>query len=401
MKPKYYLQIDILKAFAIISVIIIHSFDKLTATLISNDQTSSIAVNSLNTTSIIQINHITFIGIIESVKIFSLWQAIPIFFIVMGITLGMSFKRRKYSNLKEIYSKNYFKSRFIRLYFPYIVLLLITVILGVLILIATNINLFGNFSLYTLVGYIPLNGPNFGSYFITLVLQVIFVFPLIYIAYMRNPKITLISVVIIDLTFQILAYYYVSPLLYSICIIRFISALTIGLWISDHDFNLDNSLDILSKVKIFLLNNKLFIFLSLIGILYLSLWYLLYEGYLISLFYPLPYLNNKFATFGCQNVLSFVYVALLIILAFIIFPNKSKSRTLNQIGIIGKASYHIFLIQILYFTIFSLSNILSTSIIINKILIILGDVLLCIILGILFYYLEQKFSSLVFLKNTN
>ena len=98
MKARYYLQIDILKAFAIIAVVIMHSFDKLTSTLISNEQTSSIAVNSLTSTSIIQINHISLIGIIESVKIFTLWQAIPIFFIIMGITLGMSFKRHNYAN---------------------------------------------------------------------------------------------------------------------------------------------------------------------------------------------------------------------------------------------------------------------------------------------------------------
>lgn len=396
MKARYYLQIDILKAFAIIAVVIMHSFDKLTSTVISNEQTSSIAVHSLTSTSIIQINHISLLVIIESVKIFTLWQAIPIFFIIMGITLGMSFKRHNYTSLKDIYSKNYFKSRFIRLYFPYILLLLITFILGVLIFLTTNINQFGNLSLYTIVGFIPLKGPNYGSYFITLVLQVVFVFPLIYMAYMKNPKLILISAAIFDITFQIVAYYYLNSLLYSLCIVRFISALIIGLWISDQDFDFENPLNRLSKLKNFVITNKLLLYLSIIGIIYLTIWYFLYEGYLTSSFYPIPYLNNNFGIFGCQNVLSFVYTAFLISLGFLIFPNNFKSRILNKIGIIGKASYHIFLIQILYFTLFSMSNFINPITLLNKILIIFGDIILCVLLGVMFYYLEQKFSSILF-----
>jgi len=271
---------------------------------------------------------------------------------------------------------------------------------GLLILLVTNVNPFGTPSLLILVGFFPLNGLNWGSYFITLVLQLVFVFPLIYLAYMKNPKLTLISAVIIDITFQILAYYYISSSAYSICIIRFISALIIGLWISDH-FNFDNSLDMLNKVKIFLLNNKLLIFLSIIGIVYLTVWYFLYQEYISSFLYPIPYLNSKFGIFSCQNILSFVYAALLIILGLLIFPNNSKSRILNKLGIIGKASYHIFLIQILYFSIFSMSNIIISLTLINKILIIFGDVLLCTMLGVLFYYLEQKLSNKLFHQNIN
>ena len=374
-----------------------HSFDKLTF----SGKISSTTITNLNTNSFIQINHIPLLGIIESIKIFSLWQAVPLFFVLMGITLGMSFKRHNYTSLKEIYSKNYFKSRFIRLYIPYILLLLTSVILGFLILLVTNVNQFGRLSLLTLVGFLPLQGPNFGSYFITLVLQVVFVFPLIYVLYRKNPKITLISAIMIDLAFQIVTYYYLSSAIYSFCIIRFISALTIGLWVSDQDFNFGKSLNMLSKFKNFLLNNKLLTVFSLIGIFYLIFWYFLYSGYLSSFFYPLPYLNSKFATFGCQNVLSFVYVALLIVLGFLIFPNSSKNRILNKLRVIGKASYHIFLIQILYFDIFSLSAVLNKSTLINKLLILLGDILLCTILGVLFYYLERKFSSIVFLQNKN
>ena len=65
---------------------------------------------------------------------------------------------------------------------------------------------------------------------------------------------------------------------------------------------------------------------------------------------------------------------------------------LNKLSIIGKAFYHIFLIQILYFLVFSFT-IFNDKMIFGSIIEILADVALCLILGLGFFYLEKYIKS--------
>lgn len=389
MKNRYYLQIDLIKAFAIIAVLLMHSFDNILIFINSNVQITPIISTGLTNNSIVHINQLSLLGILGSLKVFTLYQAVPIFFVLMGITIGMSFNRHNYKNLREIYSKNYFKSRFKRLYFPYILLLTFSLIIGSSILIITGKNLFVAPSFLTLIGLLPLKGPNLGYYFVTIVLQVIFIFPMIYVFYQRNSKLTIFASLVIDLSFQLISFYYYNFNSY-LFIFRFISALTIGLWISEQNFNLDEKLSKLSKIKEFYSNYKFFITLTVIGIIYLALWYFFYQSYLKSCFYPLPYLNGKYLTFSCQNMFSFVYDGLIIILGLILLPNITKNKIINFMGLIGKASYHIFLIQILFFNFSLFISCFGGQLLINKLVIISCDIIFCIIIGIIFYISEKQ-----------
>lgn len=397
MKPRYYLQIDILKAFAIIAVIITHSYIKLATIAQSSDNVIALTIsNPMVTNSIIQLNHITFFNIIEALKIFCIWQAVPIFFVLIGVTWGMSFRRHNYATLKDVYKSSYLKNRLKRLYFPYILLLIISIVIGVIILITSDINIFNYITPRILIGYLPISEISYGSYFIALILEMIFIFPLIYVSYIKFPKLTIISAILIDIFYQCYAFYF-NPALYDIFFVRIISAVVIGLWISNQDFKLDKSIDLKNRAKNFLKNYKIFIFLSLIGITYLSLWYFTYKGYISSSFYPIPYLNDKFNTLGYQNVLSFIFAGFLTVIALIVFPNSTKSKLVEKIALIGKASYHIFLIQILYFSLFSLCYLIADAPLLTKMFLILGDVILCVILGLVFYYAEKRLAN--FLSN--
>lgn len=392
MKPRYYVQIDILKAIAIISVLIMHASGKfLMNSLKLSTLVSSTPSNPLITTSIIHFNQITFINILESLKVLTIWQAVPVFFVLIGITWGMSFKRRNIISFKDIYLVDYFKSRIKRLYFPYIILFIISVICGYLILnLIGNISI--NFSLMNLVGNFPFSDrPMLGSYFVTLILEMIFIFPIIYISYIKFPRLTIILILLIDFFYQCFAFY-IDSTYYSIFFIRILSAIVIGIWISNQDFKLDNSLDLKYRIKNFLKNYKIFIMISLIGMLYLFSWYLLYRGYISSLFYPIPYINSKLDFVGSQNFISFIYTGFLIVLGLIIFPNSNNNKLLNTISLIGKASYHIFLIQILYFALFPYTNF---SLINNYFLIIFMDIIICLVLGIGFYKFEKILSNLL------
>ena len=153
-----------------------------------------------------------------------------------------------------------------------------------LILGVTGINQL-QFGLWNLVGYFPLNGPNYGYYFVTLVIEVIFIFPILYILYLLKPLLALTVAVSTDFIFQFIAFYYISSFTYSVWYLRFVSALIIGLWISNKEFNIETS-NSLSWFKTFLSRDTSLILLSIIGIIYLTLWYLLYMGYVTSIILP-------------------------------------------------------------------------------------------------------------------
>lgn len=79
---KHYLQIDILKGLAIISVIILHT----------------IPSNIVKT----------------PFSILTIYQAVPIFFVLMATNAFMSFKRRSYKSIAPIYPE-YLRNRFKRI----------------------------------------------------------------------------------------------------------------------------------------------------------------------------------------------------------------------------------------------------------------------------------------------
>ena len=97
---------------------------------------------------------------------------------------------------------------------------------------------------------------------------------------------------------------------------------------------------------------------------------------------------------GFQNVISFFYPLLLIVIMLKIFPEKTDNIVLNSLATIGKASYHIFLIQILFFG-FSLSFVRFVNyddLCIMGPIAILANVIFTIILGFVFYYFEKSFK---------
>ena len=141
MEQKYYQQIDILKALAIISVVILHTIPE-------------------------EYLYSTF-------AVFHIWQAVPVFMIIMGVNLAMSFKRREYHKLNEMYSLDYLLRRFERIVYPFILFFVLTFIFGIIktIMIGENRIYLGALSL---IGFLPVTGP--GNYFITLLFQLLIYF---------------------------------------------------------------------------------------------------------------------------------------------------------------------------------------------------------------------------------
>lgn len=340
MEPKYYLQIDIIKALAIISVIILHTLP-------------STMSKSL-------------IGIL------TIYQAVPIFFIIMGRNSGSSLKRKNEFSLNKLYSKSYFKSRFTRLIVPFIIIFTISLIIGLFL----NKNIYlGSLSF---LGYLPLTGP--GNYYISIIFQFIIIFPIIYSLYRANPKLVIILGILISLFFEL-----ISPqigilqnnsYIYKACILRYLFAIILGIWFIDN-FKIK---------KVF--NNKYFLLSLIVGI-----------GYIISysLFsFEIPYFITNWQP---QNFLTFAYALFLCVLGINYLPAKVDNFFTELMKVIGKASYHIFLIQILFFgadlsllSLFNLSLFTWNAFALGM-LALAGNLIIILIIGLLFFYFETKITN--------
>jgi hypothetical protein len=345
----YYLQIDILKCIAILSVIIVHTIDLR--------------------------NNLDLPVWISLMIAFSLAQAIPIFFILMGRNAGASFERKRWFEIRKLYSKTYFITRFYRLIVPLIITFIVSFFLG---LYLNKIYL----GILNLIGYFPLTG--YGNYFISIILQYILVFPLLYFFYKKNSKITIIFTILISIVFEVVST--VIPILqgnsylYQACILRYIFALVLGLWLVD---NFDNRLS--------LLRNKYIILGLLISISYI----VMNSVYSFKISFFTPYWQP-------ENFLAFFYPLIFCAIGMRYLPSKKTNLIVKTAAFIGKASYHIFLVQILFtgielalggYLIILLLNILNLPLNATTVTITAFNILVNVMIGVLFFVGESKFTK--------
>jgi peptidoglycan/LPS O-acetylase OafA/YrhL len=234
-------------------------------------------------------------------------------------------------------------------------------------------------SIFALIGEIPLIGqmPAFapGNYFIVLVFEFVLVFPLLFYLYRRRPRLLLVACFVIGFVYNILLLFsqvitsgvYVAQVPITF-ILRFFPAIALGLWLSQ-DFGLRSK------------RNRFILFGSLIAVLFFVLNALSVYGVAtpplggwVGILYP-------FALF---------YPALLVMVCIKYLPSEATSRFLSSIAYCGKASYHIFLVQMLFFNLFAFFGVLtllnpSSNLLLDAV-IVAGNIVCCVALGVLFMH---------------
>ncbi len=291
MVRKYYPQIDIIKGIAIISVILLHTFPER--------------------------------YLVSGFAQFYIWQAVPIFFVVMGLTLAIS-SDTSINKITNLYSKKYFLSRFNRIIMPFLLVFIVSFIIGI---ISGKLQI----SPLWVIGLLPLSGP--GNYFITLMFEFIVISPFIIYIYRKRPATTIISLFLLDMIFELAAphisMFSGMSYLYSACILRYFWAIGLGLLIAP---------DFMKNEHVNLIQSKYWYVLLLIP---LAIVYLALGSYYRQ---PIPIFNDAWRT---QNIISFSYTIL--ITTIIINIKPINSIIYRALSYLGKASYHIFLVQILFF----------------------------------------------------
>ncbi len=343
-------QIDILKGLAMISVIIVHSV----------------------------VSMVLFRTFLFP---FHIDQQIPIFFIIMGLNMGNSLRHRGYTKIKELYSQRYFFDRFNRIIYPFLLMYAISII------VAISLNGTITLELEQILGQLPARGP--GRYFTTMAIQFILVFPLLYKLYILNPKAAIVVIFVIDISFQLFTQF--SPFFYDsgeftifyINVLRYFSNLALGLWLSDHR-------EYETSLKEFLKKNT-----------FIVVGFAVSTGFLIAYnFFNFNFQIGDFRIGGAwvyQNYLTVFYPLMLVLLGIRFFPKKPSNILAKILAFIGKRSFHIYLVQVVFFSaILRLPKFQTAqdSFTLSEGLIILIEifynVFVCVVLGSGFYILSNK-----------
>jgi peptidoglycan/LPS O-acetylase OafA/YrhL len=330
----HYQQIDVAKGLAIISVILLHSLGPGTRQ--------------------------------DIYAIFHIGQAVPLFLVLMGLNLGLAAGRRPVS-LPSLYNRLYFSRRVDRLLVPLLLAYIASFLAGLVWLWLRGENKI-DLNLYTLIGLLPVSGP--GNYFVTLVLQSILLLPLIGYGFQRWPAPTAVLLVVGEVLFLLQAntigLFDDNNYLYSSALPRYFSALALGL----------------------LLSRLVARPLAAVTLLAAGLLALASGAYLYQLTYQGLQVPLIRADWAAQNLLAFGYTAFVLLLLLKLLPRQSNKKGLQLLASLGKASYHIFLVQVIYFGLADASH--------SLVLLNLGC---CLLLGYLFYKYETPLKEhLVYLR---
>lgn len=318
-------QIDVIKGLAIVMVLLLHSLTRK--------------------------------DLLASFAIYHIWQAVPLFMVIMGLNLGLSV-HAKSPQVNELYTKVYFLKKATRILTPYFIVFLVCVPTGLAWEWVQKEDVL-SFSSLTWVGVLPVTGR--GNYFITLLLQSIILLPIIGYAFSRKPILTTGMLVALEITFQLWAAGF-SPFnqntyLYDAAFPRYLTAVAFGLWIARFVKRSPSWQFVIPLVASALLS-------------IVMLWLLAYNGLDMSAVLR--------PAWNLQHMLTFGYAALLIWLAIRILPASSNILPLRLLAETGKASYHIFLVQVVYFGLAQQQYA------------IWANLITCLMLGYFFFRVEKR-----------
>ncbi|TFG03686.1 MAG: acyltransferase [Promethearchaeota archaeon] len=329
-----------------------------------------------------------------------LWErtAIPIFLIILGFNMGKSFSREENTSLKTLYSLTYFKKKFWRFIFPYIIFYIISTSVGFIIYGLYFPETFNeNWILeYIIFQKTLLEGP--GNWFIPVLFQSILLMPLLYYLFSKKPILALIMCFIIEICMHLFIFFYVGPITsvddflrelpFRYIIFLYLSAIGMGIWFSQNH-------NLFSR-------KNLFVWLLFpISLTYMILWD--FFGFRLQI-------NGSGLVRGDYNYLTFLYSAFIFLIALRLIPKNPKAIISKAIYPLGRATFHIYLVQDLYYIILYINfndvwispgfngivnpfGITAADFLTNLGLLIINWII-CFSIGVIWWYSEKKFLAL-------
>ncbi|UUY03505.1 acyltransferase family protein [Svornostia abyssi] len=254
----------------------------------------------------------------------SFWvrQAVTVFLVLMGLNAARSLRRRADAPLRELVGSDYWRGRFWRLGVPILAFAVLSTAVGAAL---------GKLELgpTVLAGRLPFPGP--GSYFVTLVVTFAIVFPFLFAVYRAYPRATVIACFAISVAFELAAGQVDAwrdqqyPYLYVANILHYLAAIAVGMWLAD---------DQRPRAR----RNR---------------W--IWAGVPVSVAWLAwleaadPDITRLQPSFLATAVPS-AFWAGAIVMVFLAIPLGARVRTaLRPLMVVGQASFHVFLMQMLVF----------------------------------------------------
>lgn len=278
-------QIDILKGLAAIAVVATHSY--------------------------------TAEQLVKGWTVFHIWQAVPVFIVVLGLTSSLSFGRRASDSASGLPA--YVRRRAVRILGPFTLAWILAAFIG---RHAGRMNV----GLETLALRLPYGGP--GNYFVPVVIVLLLIAPFFYAWYRRAPTATVVGAFALDLLFEIWAgsmlLFSQHPYVYSIVFARYLAAFALGFFIADGRITDGKKWLVLGVGAVASVSYLAFGNVGLVDTPFVEAW-------------------------RTQNVLAVFYPALLVMIGLQLLPREPSGWLAVALASVGKASYHIFLMQMLFF----------------------------------------------------
>ncbi|OPY36848.1 MAG: hypothetical protein A4E35_01685 [Methanoregula sp. PtaU1.Bin051] len=294
------IPVDILKGLAAISVILIHTFSPVLLSVTGAP--------------------------------YHIWQAVPVFLLLAAFTGALSYRWLDRTTLSGLYDLAILIRRYKRILVPFAVVWAVEVI--VLLLLPQQMSWYAGYSGQILSGGVGIvvsffsGGIGPGNYFIPLIIVQIFAIPILYwLAVRFSPGKMVVSIFILDMVFQYVLYLagihtFVPGLTY----VNYVVLTALGIWLA-------------------LEKHPQTAVLAAAGIL--SAAYITAVYYFNFQFWFIAPLAGFFSEF------SYFWTLVLVVTGLRFLPSTSLSKAWSIVADLGKASWHIFLVQMAFLAFFN------------------------------------------------
>lgn len=248
--------------------------------------------------------------------VYTVAMAVPVFMVISGYTNGLSYQRKGIDNIEKAYGEKELLSKIMVYVVPYTITFIVEWILfRTLQIYQVDLLQYGLFA--ASMNYLR-GTDGMGSYYFPLLIQMIFVFPPIFFVVKRKKMKGLLLCVVCNISFEIIKTAYgLGEITYRLLIFRYLALIGLGCYLAMHEWS--NSLP---------LNGSLFV----VGITaQYVLRYTRYEPKILNMWPATSFL-------ACF----WIYPVMAILIQRVHFHFK-------PLELIGRASYHIFLVQMVYF----------------------------------------------------
>lgn len=295
---------------------------------------------------------------------FHIWHAVPIFFVIAGMNSTLSSSRRGTFVLSREYSADRFIKYFQKIFLPFLIVWLFEI----LVLVCTKKVTIGKV-IYTFFA----GGMGPGSYFTPLFIQHLMIFPLI--LWLKNKLhtyncyVNVISFLLASLLLEWLCIALSVPAwLYRLLYVRYLFAAFLGSYMVSPG-----------------LKGGMAPFLTVLGVVYIAC--ISYGGCDLAIIYP---------TWGFQHAPAYFYTIFLVICLWHMYPFLQWLDGI--IMFIGKASYHIFLLQMVWF---KMAAHAVHNVIPNMVAYLVINIGFCLLLGCLFFKMQEYGLGMVTVRFSN